>query len=191
MVINLSWKNEKLPSLPFTWHWNNSLDCTCLTLSFCKDWRPGWWGWNDYCICPLQSSSWHHMISCYVNDCRMIREGVKKIEKVLNYGWLGVKSPKLVNMWKYALFSTKTSRNAMKHVILSLKMKGDVISGQSLIVHPFVHAAPGGPVADMYERMYYVRLSTSALCFHRHYSCFPHKTMDSQLWFTRCVPADH
>ena len=24
--------------------------------------------------------------------------------KVLNYGWVGVKSPKLVNMWKYALF---------------------------------------------------------------------------------------
>ena len=37
-------------------------------------------------------------------------------------------------MWKYALFSTKTSRNAMKHVILSLKMKGDVISGQSLML---------------------------------------------------------
>ena len=47
----------------------------------------------------------------------------KKIEKVLNYGWVGVKSPKLVKMWKYALFSTKTSRNAMKHVILSLKWK--------------------------------------------------------------------
>ena len=31
-------------------------------------------------------------------------------------------------------FSTKTSRNAMKHVILSLKMKGDVISGQSLML---------------------------------------------------------
>ena len=45
-----------------------------------------------------------------------------------------VKSPKLVKMWKYALFSTKTSRNAMKHVILSLKMKGDVISGQSLML---------------------------------------------------------
>ena len=37
-----------------------------------------------------------------------VREGVKKnrlfLEKVLNYGWVGVKSPKLVKMWKYALF---------------------------------------------------------------------------------------
>ena len=35
-------------------------------------------------------------------------------------------------------------------------------------VGPFVHAVSGGPATDMY-----VRLSTSALCFHHHYSCFP------------------
>ena len=85
-LVSLSQSRGDFPSQPPRIYYADFLGCFDFRLSF--------------------SSSWIHALSISIEllfhlTC-FFREGVKK--KVLNYGWVGVKSPKLVKMWKYALF---------------------------------------------------------------------------------------